>query len=417
MNKEINTKANSDTRGLGFLIMVVGVMLMSLKTFVPAASPHMPGGVLLTIVLLVLGGVMLVVGRGQFLKYLRSSLTLFLIPILSLVQSIILIDGNESSNLLKLLMLIVYPMFSSYVLAHRDERKIVRLSRRLLLYISALIVLTMVTTYKGNMDFPGASRDLAHYEADTTGLLPLYVSMNVGGFGFIYTITLVLPLLAYWLKTNKIALVFSLIGFVVAVLCIISSQYTTALLMSLISVVMCFFPRRIRPTHIFTFVGLFLVLLMLGTLIRDFFFYLSSSIEGDTMSSRLEEVYKIFSGRGVDTSSDTSTRIGHYNQSWNTFFNNILTGSRVGAGDHSYLVDTLAHFGIIGLAAIVISFRYMYKRYVANLRKTELYYYALACYMINLVQCYVNTYNGFVVFTLILPLFVVAFQNTIKQFN
>ncbi len=404
-----------NTKGLGLFIMVVGVVLMSLKTFVPAASSRMSGGILLAITMLILCGVIVAAGADKFLKYLTSSLYLFLIPILSLLQSIIFSDGNAFSNLLTLLMLIVYPVFSSYVLAHRRERKVIFFSRRLLLYISALLVLSMVTTYLGNQQFPGASRSLAHYQEDSTGLLPLYTSMNIGGFGFIYTITLVLPLLAYWIKTSKIALVVSIAIFVVAILCIISSQYTIALLMSFISVVLCFFPKRIRQAHLITFAALLIMLIISGPLIEEFFLYLSNNVEGNMMSARLEEVYMILSGSGVETTSDTATRIGHISQSWNTFFNNVLFGSRIGAGGHSYLVDTLAHFGIIGLAAVVVSFRYMYKKYVAIFRKTEFYYYVLVCYILNLVQCYINTYNGFVVFTLIIPLFVVASQDSIKQ--
>ena len=415
MNQGINNKKNKNTGGIGIVLMVFGVVLMSLKAFVPAASPHMPGGILLAIVLFILVGVMLSAGIGKFVKYLLLSLVLFLIPILSLLQSLIVNDGNAFSHLVTVLMLIVWPVFSSYVLAHRQERRIILLSRVLLLFVSGLLVLTMVTTYIGNLEFPGASRALAHYDADTSGLLSLYTSMNIGGFAFVYTITLILPLLSYWMKTGKMALMLGSAGFVVAIMCIIGSQYSIALMMSIISVSMCFFPRQIRVSHIFSFASLFLVLLLTGPLIGDFFLYLSNNIEGQTMSSRMEEVYQIFSGGGMDSTSDTSTRVGLIAMSWNTFFDHFLIGSSVGAGGHSYLVDTLAHFGIIGMVAIVVSFRYMFKQYVTPLKRTDLYYYALACYLINIVQCYVNTYNGFVLFTLILPLFVVAFQDKLKQ--
>ena len=415
MNRRKQRKGTNDNGGPGLFLMVTGVALMSSKAFVPAASSHIPGSILLAIVMLILGGVILGAGIDKFVKFLMSSFALFLIPILYLLQSFILNDGNSFSNLLTLLMLIVYPMFSSYVIAHRYERKIIVISRGLLLYISALLVLTMVTTYMGNLEFPGASRSLAHYREDTSGLLSLYNSMNIGGFGFIYTVTLVLPLLSYWLKTNRIALVLSILGFVVAILCIISSQYTIALLMSFISVAMCFFPRRIRRTHIITFALLLLLLLISSPLIGKVFLYLSNNVDGKIMSARMEEVYLFFSRGEIGLSSDTATRIGHIRMSWNTFFSNPLIGSNVGAGNHSYLVDTLAHFGIVGLAAVVISFRCIYRKYVVNLKKTELYYYALACYLINIIQCYVNTYNGFVVFTLILPLYIVAFQDKIEK--
>ena len=410
-----NNKCNKDTGGIGLFLMITGVVLMSLKAFVPAATPRMPGGILLAVILLILGGVMLCVGTDKFVKYLMSSLALFLIPILSLLQSLIVNDGKAFSYLVTVLMLIVWPVFSSYVLAHRHERRIKYLSRALLLYFSALLVLTMVTTYLGNLEFPGASRALAHSETDTSGLLPLYFEMNIGGFAFVYTITLCLPLLAYWMKTCKISMMLGAAGFVVAILSIISSQYSIALMMSIISVSMCFFPRQIRVSHILSFVALFLVFLLTGPLIGDFFLYLSKNIEGLTMSARMEEVYQIFRGGGMNSTSDTATRVGLIAMSWNTFYANSFFGSSVGAGGHSYLVDTLAHFGIVGLVAIVVSFRYMYKKYVITLKHTDLYYYVLACYLINIVQCYVNTYNGFVLFTLILPMFVVAFQDKIKQ--
>jgi hypothetical protein len=272
----------------------------------------------------------------------------------------------------------------------------------------------MITTYKGNLQFPGASRDLAHYETDTSGLLPLYINMNIGGFTFIYTITLVLPLLAYWMKINMINRVIGVATFVIAILCIVSSQYTIALLMSFISVVIAFLPKRLNRRHIISIIVVFLIVLVSGPLIGDFFLYLSNTVEGQTMSSRIAEFSQLFSGGGVDISSDTALRVALISKSWNTFFDNLLLGSRDGLGEHSYLVDNLARFGIFGLIAIIVSFKQLYKKYIAHYKNTEIYYYVIACYMINLVQCYVNTYNGFVCFTLILPLFIVAFQDKIN---
>jgi hypothetical protein len=393
---------------------IAGCAVLGLKAFVPAANPYMPGGILLILLLLTMVGVLLCVGLNKFINYFLSSLLLFLVQILTLLKSFILGDGNTFSNLVTLMMLIVWPIFSSFLLEFRQDVKIAKMSKLLLLYMSALLILTMVTTYKGNLLFPGASRELAHYSTDETGMIPIYIKMNIGGFGFIYTLTLVLPLLAYWMKINAITGVVGVAIFVVEFLCIISSQYTIALLMSLVSVILAFFPKQIKRAHIFISASIFLLILITGPLIGNFFRYLSDVVEGTTLSSRLIEVYQLFSGGGIDSSSDTANRMNLINMSWNTFFDNLLFGSSDGLGEHSYLVDTLAQFGLFGLVAIILSFRYLFKKYVARLKKTELYYYAFACFIINLAQCYVNTFNGFVLFTLILPLFIVTFQERIR---
>ncbi len=399
---------------LSFLI--IGCLFMAIKAFVPAASPYMPGSVLLILILLIMGGVVLCAGLNRFLIYFKSSLLLFLIPILSLLQSLIIGNGNAFSIFVSIMMLMVWPVFSSFLLEFQNDKRIVKTSKILLLCISALLILTMVTTYNGNLLYPGASRDLAHFEEDKTGLLPLYINMNIGGFGFIYTITLVFPLLAYWMKTNALTFIMGIATFILAVLCIMASQYTIALLMLLISIVLCFFPRKIKRYYIYIFIAILLFLIILGPWLANFFLYLSDAVEGKMLSARLYEIYQILSGSGVEMDSDTVGRVELIRKSWNTFADNFIIGSSEGLGDHSYIVDNLARFGVMGLVAMIISFRCLYKQYISKLKNSELYYYALASYLINLVQCYFNTYNGLVVFTLILPLYQVAFR-TNYSFN
>ena len=95
--------------------------------------------------------------------------------------------------------------------------------------------------------------------------------------------------------------------------------------------------------------------------------------------------------------------------------NNFFWGTDAPSGGHSYLLDTLSSFGIIGLIALIISFRYLYKRFVKPFKPYDIYTYAVIAFSINIVQCFINTYNGLIAFTLILPVFAIANYTEPKQ--
>ena len=115
-------------------------------------------------------------------------------------------------------------------MVYLTTEKNILLSRMIVLTAIATCTITSITTIIGLNIYPHAARDLAG-----ANVLDVYYRKNIGGYGFIYTLVLFIPILLYAYKNmtfSFLKICFSIIIFLFYI-CIFKSQYTIAAILSL----------------------------------------------------------------------------------------------------------------------------------------------------------------------------------------
>ena len=222
------------------------------------------------------------------------------------------------------------------------------------------IMITMITTIIGCIRNPNAARVLATVDSQDKESF-IYDMQNIGGYNFVYYIVLLYPVLILSYKMRRIKLLPVLILASVVFLTIVYSEYTTALLLFMISSFLFFTKRNLSAKGIIIISILAIMCLLFFTdVIADFLRWLSNMLGSETIGSRLDA---LAGGRkGLENSEDN--RIELYLKSIKMFLEYPLTGTTVFGysitGGHSFILDYIAQFGMVG--GIVLFF--MYKKVI-----------------------------------------------------
>ena len=73
-------------------------------------------------------------------------------------------------------------------------------------------------------------------------------------------------------------------------------------------------------------------------------------------------------------------------------------------GGHSFILDSMARFGILGFLAIVWMFKRLYRIFILPYGKRPEYIYILTVFLLNIIQCMINTISIEFVFVFLIPL-------------
>ena len=240
--------------------------------------------------------------------------------------------------------------------------------------------------------------------------------MNIGGYEFVYIFTLVYPAVIYGFKRKKFNIVFLIIFAVLNFLVIVNSGYTIALLMFIVSTIFAFFKRDLKVSEILIIlVVAILVIYLLFPLFSELLNLLAKAIENDDIALRLEALAG--GTEGLENSEDN--RLELYMMSVNSFLSSPLFGgifSYSTNGGHSFVLDTIAQYGLLGLIAIVLTYRAIYVKFFAVYKGTNGYGYIFWAYLQVLVLAITNTGMWLSALTLFLPL-IFGFLNNIGDKN
>ena len=299
----------------------------------------------------------------------------------------------------------IWPLCGFYIINNFSKKQI----KNVLYVIGILFLITIYTTCVGCIEFPNAARMLASSKEENEELEVLYHSMNIGGFMFVYTVLLIAPLLVYLFKNhNLIIKIVAIVSYLSLFILAIITEYTTALLLVTISALLFFLSKRyyLKKEHLVVIGILSVVAIAFNGLLIRAFVSLSGIAESEQISERVHDISIFISGSGIDKSSDLGQRTLAFSKSIDLFLNNILFGAGVQhGGGHSYILDTLAQYGLIGLGILIAIFKRMYMIYISPHSGTNAYVFVLALYVMNLIQCALNTTNSIFVLCFVLPLF------------
>ncbi len=301
------------------------------------------------------------------------------------------------------ILLSVLPIAVGYYIMTEKRGQIDGLAK----FIFLLLILTIITTIIGLIRFPGASRILATINNSQDADYVLYSWNNIGGYEFVYICVLLYPILILAYKRRRIKLLWTIAFAVALFFLVFLSEYATALILFIVSSCL-FFLRKdvgIKGIAIFAIIGV-LAVVFLSDVFADFLRWLADQLGSNVLTERL---YSLAGGRtGLENSE--SERIFLYRESLNTFLNNPLFGTMFsggyGSGGHSYILDNLAQYGLVGCGLMCWLYYIVYKNFIKPYSRQKGYGFVIWFFVQALVLSVINTGVWLETLTIFGPIFI-----------
>lgn len=257
------------------------------------------------------------------------------------------------------------------------------------LYIAFLI--TTISTITGNMLFPHASRMMATGMADNPDLLNQYYRYNIGGFDFIYSVALLIPIMVYIIKNYRMYRFPLLLLVFTSVYSIYISEYTTALLISLLGMSCFFMSSSITKHHLkLYFIAIAIFALFFYTVIPVMLNAIADMLGSDDISVRLHDISDMILGKDLDTDSDIATRQNIYMAAFMGFLENPIVGIQENRGGHSFVLGVMCYWGLFGLFMFFYMFRNMRSLFFKCFANTPIYGHICIFYVLYLIVLALN---------------------------
>lgn len=265
--------------------------------------------------------------------------------------------------------------------------------------------ITGVTTCIGLIRNPFAARILATIESANDANAVIYTWQNIGGYEFIYMVVLLYPLLILAYKRKKIGLISTVISVMVVFVMVILSEYTTAFLLLLITSLLFLAKRNLTTKDILLFLAFSVVcMIVLEDVLSNFLYWVGELTGSETMLERLNSL----AGGKTGLEQSESNRIFLYERSIRTFFSNPLCGIMLkgggGIGGHSFILDTIALYGFLGIISLMFMYRKIYRLFFAPFQNKDGYGYVLWLFLQTILLSCVNTGMWLSVLALLAPI-------------
>jgi hypothetical protein len=300
------------------------------------------------------------------------------------------------------ILLDLLPIIIGYYIMQYKQHEVKFYSRLLCI----ALIITMITTCVGLILFPFAARILATTDSSDAATIT-YNWYNIGGFSFIYTLVLLYPVLIMAYKQKKINLFITICGTVLIYATVLLSEYATALLLLMLSTVLFFVKKNLtkRDVIILLLIGI-VVLIFCSSYLSQFLTYVGTLTGSDTLSTRLTAL----AGGQTGLESSEDNRIQLYQRSLTTFLQHPLFGTFLsgggGVGGHSYILDNLGKYGLLGVTLLYFMYRKIYYYFVAPFKDKPGYGFVLWTFLQAILLSVLNPGMWLSVLTLMVPIFV-----------
>ena len=390
-----------------FLFNALFVFIL-VHSYIPIIGFYTPAVVYAGVIsLMYVVAFVVMMGGNRLLKLLMTVFPLYLVNVLEIIHHSFSGQGFAFTELYGLAQNLLPAICTLFLLEKRDKSS----AKILLSVLFVCCLITSVTTYFGCRVFPNASRILATtIRGDDIALYATYMKFNIGGYSFIYTIALLIPVVVYLAKIRKINIIMAIMIVVVFFFAIIQSEYTTALLFSVIGLLFCLLPAKMEWRKMRRFILLIVIGgIALFEIVPPVLRFVASSSESEQVSSRLNDLADVASGDdiGLSVDSDFTLRQERYQKSWNSFVNSNFLGrwSQSNAGGHSYFLDRLAVYGVLGLILLIVMYVSLFRLYFKPYRAKPWYGTIVLLLFLAILLAAINTGNSFPFMCLVLPLF------------
>ena len=261
--------------------------------------------------------------------------------------------------------------------------------RKFINFVYLIAAVTAITTIGGTFIYESPCRELA--TPDNVEIDRLYKSQNIGGDGFIYFLVLITPILIRDIFHNRSVLKIALL--LVFGICILRSEYTTALLLYIVGASITFLLSA--KSKIIKLVAVVAIIIFIGSL-QDILNFASTSLSDTSyMMSKRFEMMTDYNQYG-EADDDLGIRIMLYMQSLKAFLNNpafgnLISFSPIPLGGHSLLLDFIGHSGLLGIVSLFTLIRFLRRRtpfYRINLKDP----FIKATMIVALIIALINTF-------------------------
>lgn len=377
---------------LGKLLLKLVIYTIIIWDFVPCFSAYMPAIVRYAIIIFLFMGSFLSSIMVNPLKqhFIRKSMLLIGIVVFLLLMYMgkWRYQGTDFVSYFCTAYLFWVPVLIFDVVSFLPENDIKRIRSVLLICIAV----TMITTIIGSSVYSEASRLLS--QGYNTQMDEIFAKSNIGGYGFIYGIVLLLPMILYLCSVvkNRI-LIFAFVAG--SVLVVIYAQYSIALVL-IVTIFIAYFVLKsgnLKRTLFYCLLGIVVFVLLRGVLIAILGFIQQESLNSGFafISDRISLIIKILDGSGLQ--GDAIARQNLYLRSWNAFLEDPLIGSlfeQHQLGRHSELLDILGATGIVGLSLFFTMWYRNTKQIFSEINYIQKVYYFIACLALGVIF-YLNT--------------------------
>ena len=220
-----------------------------------------------------------------------------------------------------------------------------------------------------------------------------YYSKGVGGYGFVYGCCFLVFGLIMWLYSEKNILSKAILFFVtlLTAVMILYSSYTTALLLTLILVLLTFYSKSKSQKATLVFVLAAISIIALIGPILSAIHQLGENLELEWIVKRTEQLLDADESGSLDGLRRTKL----YRYSWEVFKAYPLTGWTK-YGGHSMFLDHLARYGVMGGIFAISYFGYLLGFNKKFGKRVGLVYWGL------IVLCVINTVDTMVMLPMVL---------------
>lgn len=333
---KIETNGN---KKLPFLEFIFIIYLFALY-LLPAVSM---GSTTLLLLLVVYCGYMVFVDKTMFPVVAKTVLLILALAFFyALLTEGASIAQNVSNRELKRFISKTYQYLTLYfpaILFVRLHKTATVKQKRWLAAIGAvLMVYVIVTTWIFLQENPDATREWENFEENST--------QGVADYAFIYAVPILLAVIAVFMSNSKgimkwIALVLLLVG----ILFLVSAQYTLAIMIAVIGVLLQVLRNMRSPVGkvLFGF-GILVAALCLPQILM----LAIQNIPSEQITTRLTEVHAFLTGKGMD-SHNLGGRMSLYGRTLEAFFKSPIWGNRRLSFDgHATFLTVLSDTGILG---------------------------------------------------------------------
>ncbi len=274
-----------------------------------------------------------------------------------------------------------------YYLMDNYERKTLMkfaIINTVILMVSVIITIRVLTEY------PLAARAMNGLaDGITEADVARYEAMGCGGFGFIYGFVVFSMGILSAVKAKALSTklrVFMLVCYVVVFYMIFLAEFTTALLVSTIILMLTFVMGRKNAAVGYLLVGImFVVLLLLGNNLLDILHKVAQKLDVSYLQTKIEMIMS----SSANGSADSLKRVETYMESINGFLSDPIFGSGK-AGGHSQIMDTFSTIGLFAIPYVIMLFS-AFKKMGEYIKTTSLIILAFVIIVLATVNPFVDS--------------------------
>lgn len=390
-----------------YTITIVGLLcvLYLAHKIMPIVGAYMPGIIYALLFFLVALKIKPVWLRGSMIP----SETVSVLPLLSITALDLLVKYFLNRNITGAVFFLygeaqifLFTLIGLYYICYCSLAQ----RKKLLRIILGMYLVTAVTTAVGCKMFPQAARILATTISTNSPLYQLYTRNNIGGFTFTYELVLLTPLFIYLMKTKRINVFVGIAALIIIGLEVVFSEYTTALLIFLVCLSLLFMGKLTKQKIEILVIALLLLLTVGKSLIAMLLSFIAEHSDSLFISSRLEYLAATLSGVEYADVEAGGDRISLYLKTIQIIFSTFFLGTWFvnRSGGHSYVLDYISVYGVVGIAAIYVQYRCIFNLYIRSNKKNDFYYYSLWTFFMGIILAVVNTKPFFSIFTVVIAL-------------